>query len=88
MWVVERIKNEPVAVMAVVAAAIYLVSEFGFNVTGGQQGAIIGFTQALLWFITRRQVSPGNKLKDVAVQTSSGDTLIIDASNPDKAVIK
>lgn len=51
-------KNEPVLIMAAVQAAIGLATAFGLDLTGGQVGAIMAFSAAVLSLIVRQRVSP------------------------------
>lgn len=61
-WINDLFENEPVAVQAVVTAAIALVTAFGFHLSGEQIGAIMAFVAAVLALFTRRKVTPTAKL--------------------------
>ena len=61
---IDRIRTEPVAVMALVEAVVFAVTEFGVDVTGGQQAAILGVVAAVLTLITRSSVTPSIKLEN------------------------
>lgn len=50
--------REPVMFSALVAAIIYLLTEFGITITDGQQAAIMAVTLAVLGLITRSKVTP------------------------------
>lgn len=50
--------REPVLFMLVVESAVYGVTEFGVDLSSGQQVAILGFVAAVLSLITRQKVSP------------------------------
>lgn len=52
------ITREPVAVQAVIQAALAMALGFGIPVTTEQMGLILGFTAALLALITRQSVTP------------------------------
>ena len=54
----EKIRSEPVLVSTLIAATLYLLTEFGVSVTPGQQAAILAVTVAVLAFFTRSQVKP------------------------------
>lgn len=54
-------KTEPAMVIAVLQAAIALVTAFGLQLSAGQVGAIMAFAAAVLGFLTRSQVSPAPK---------------------------
>lgn len=55
---VSFLSREPVAVQAVVQAAIAMAMGFGMNITTEQMGLILVFTATLLALITRQQVTP------------------------------
>jgi hypothetical protein len=50
--------REPVMWMLVIESLVYGVTEFGFDVSSGQQVAILGIAAALLSLITRAKVTP------------------------------
>lgn len=50
--------REPVMYMVLVEAAIALVVSLGFELTGDQTAAILGFAAAILGFIARQTVTP------------------------------
>lgn len=54
----ERIRIEPVAVMAVVQAVIGLFTAFGLEWTADQVAAVLTVTAAILALITRQKVTP------------------------------
>ena len=55
---IEKIRREPVLVTGLIAAVLYLLTEFGISVTDGQQAAILGVAGAILAFVARSKVSP------------------------------
>lgn len=63
--ILERIKNEPVLVVAFVQALIGVGLAFGLELSTEQRDAIIGFTLALLavMFGVRAKVTPVRKLQ-------------------------
>ena len=56
--IIAFIRSEPVAIAAVVAAAISLAVAFGLSISPEQKAAILVFVGAVLTVITRNQVSP------------------------------
>lgn len=52
------LSREPVAVQAVIQAAIAMAMGFGFDISPEQMGLILMFTAAVLGLITRQQVTP------------------------------
>ena len=58
----DRIYNEPVALLAVVEAFVYAVTEFGVALTDGQQAAVLALVAAVLTLVTRNKVTPTRKL--------------------------
>jgi hypothetical protein len=50
--------REPVLFYSLVAAIVYLVTEFGVDLTSGQQAAILGLAGAILAVIARSKVTP------------------------------
>lgn len=54
----DRIKNEPALVLAVVQAVLGLVVAFGFDLTGEQTAAVLTVTAAVLGLIVRSRVTP------------------------------
>lgn len=59
---VEKIKNEPVLVTALVQAVLVLAVSFGVHLSEGQSAAILGITGAVLAFVARSQVTPSSKV--------------------------
>lgn len=59
---IDIIRREPVLTMTLVEAAVLLVTEFGLDLTGGQQAAILGFVGAVLALIVRSSVTPAVNL--------------------------
>ena len=55
--IIEKIKNEPVAVTALVQALIVLGVEFGLNLSDKQQGAILAVCATVLALVARQQVT-------------------------------
>jgi hypothetical protein len=51
-------KREPVLILAVVQAVVYLVTEFGVDLTDRQQAAILGVVAAVLTLVARQSVTP------------------------------
>lgn len=56
--IIERIKNEPVVVTALVQSVVALVVSFGLPLSPEQIGGILAVTAALLAFVARAQVTP------------------------------
>lgn len=54
----ERIKNEPVAVTAIIEAALALALAFGADLTGEQVATVVAFATLVLAFVARQQVTP------------------------------
>lgn len=54
----DKIREEPVLVTSLIAAVLYALTEFGIEVTDGQQAGILGVAGAVLAFIARGQVEP------------------------------
>lgn len=50
--------REPVLFYSAVAAIVYLVTEFGVDLTSGQQAAILSVTLAVLGLLARSKVTP------------------------------
>ncbi len=61
--IITRIKEEPVAVMAVIEAILAVVVVFGISLTTAQATAILGLAGAILTLIARHQVTPTRKVK-------------------------
>ena len=59
---VEKIKNEPVLITALVQALLILAVNFGLHLSHAQEGAILGATGAVLAFVARSQVTPSSKV--------------------------
>lgn len=57
-WIVDRVKEEPVAFQGVVQTGLALGIAFGLNISTEALGAIVAFSAALLSFLTRTQVTP------------------------------
>jgi hypothetical protein len=55
---VERIKNEPVLVTALVQALLIAGVNFGLDLSDGQQASILGLAAAVLALVARSQVTP------------------------------
>lgn len=58
----ERIKNEPVLVVALVQAVLGLLLAFGVGLTEGQVAALLTLTGATLALFVRRRVAPVRKM--------------------------
>jgi hypothetical protein len=58
----EKIKNEPVVVTALVGALLALGVEFGLPLTQGQETAIQAVVVAVLALFARSQVTPSSKV--------------------------
>ena len=58
----EKIKNEPVLVTALVQAVLAAAIAFGLDLNDGQVAAILGLTGAVLAFVARSQVTPSSKV--------------------------
>ena len=56
--ILEKIKNEPVAVTALAQALLVLGVEFGLDLSDKQQGAILAVCAAVLALVARQQVTP------------------------------
>lgn len=50
--------REPALWAGLVAAVMYLLTEFGVDLTSGQQAAVMGVVFALLSFVVRQRVTP------------------------------
>jgi hypothetical protein len=50
--------REPVLFYSLVTAVVYLVTEFGVDLTSGQQAAILSVTLAVLGLLARSKVTP------------------------------
>jgi len=50
--------REPVAVYGVAISGTYLLTEFGVDLSQGQQTAVLGFVAAVLTVVTRSKVTP------------------------------
>ena len=50
--------REPVLYMVAVQAAVAMATSFGFELTGDQVSAIMGFAAAVCGLIVRQRVSP------------------------------
>lgn len=55
---IERIRNEPVLVVAVLGATITLIVQFGIPLTSGQIDALNGLAWAVLAVVARTKVTP------------------------------
>ena len=60
---IDLVRSEPVAFMAIIEAVVFAVTEFGVDLTGGQQAAVLGLVAAVLSFITRKSVTPAINLE-------------------------
>lgn len=58
MSIKEKIQGEPILLTGLAAAIILLVTNFGVDLSDGQQGAIIGVVVAVSAFFGRSKVSP------------------------------
>lgn len=62
----EKIRNEPARVVAIVLALIGVASAFGLGITDGQQSAIVALVGAVLALLggetVRAKVTPTRKL--------------------------
>ena len=67
---IEKIRREPVLISGLIAAVLYLLTEFGISITDGQQAAILGVAGAILAFVARAKVTPVRG-SDVVVQGQS-----------------
>jgi ascorbate-specific PTS system EIIC-type component UlaA len=54
----ERVRREPAVVVGLVTAVLLLLTEFGVNITSGQQAAIVGVVIAIGAIIVRQSVTP------------------------------
>jgi len=50
--------REPVAIYGVAISATYVLTEFGVDLTQGQQTAALGLVAAVLGLVTRAKVTP------------------------------
>ena len=57
----EKIKSEPVLVVAFVQAVLVLLVAFGLDLTKEQAAAILGVTGAVLAFVARSKVTPTSR---------------------------
>lgn len=62
--IIERIKNEPVAIVALVEAVVYAATEFGLELSSGQQAGILGVVAAVLTIVARQKVTPTRSLPE------------------------
>ncbi len=68
----ERIKNEPVAVMAVIEALLGVLVVFGIPMTPEQSFAVLVLAGAILTLIARQQVTPTRKLNQTMTTETRG----------------
>lgn len=59
---IERLRDEPVLVTALVTAVLGLLVAFGLELTDEQVGSILAVVGALLAIVARRKVTPNRKL--------------------------
>jgi hypothetical protein len=59
---IDRIKDEPALLAALVQAIVVLVIAFGVDLTTDQSAAIMGVTIAVTALLVRRVVTPNRKL--------------------------
>jgi ABC-type transporter Mla maintaining outer membrane lipid asymmetry permease subunit MlaE len=59
---IERVRNEPVLVTALVSAILGLLIAFGLDLSDEQVGSIMALTGTLLAFVARRKVKPTRNL--------------------------
>ncbi len=57
-YIINQIKEEPVAFQGLIQVALALGLSFGLNLSNIQVGAILAFSAAVLAFLTRKVVSP------------------------------
>ncbi|MGB1226172.1 MAG: hypothetical protein ACPHCN_18800 [Mycobacterium sp.] len=60
---IDLVRSEPVLFLGIVEAIVFAVTEFGIDLTGGQQAAVLGLVAAVLSFITRSTVTPAINLE-------------------------
>lgn len=58
----EKIKDEPVLVTALVQSVLAAAIAFGLDLNDGQVAALLGLTGAVLAFVARSQVTPSSKV--------------------------
>lgn len=56
--IIERVRNEPVLVTALVQAVLALVVSFGLSLSAEQIGGILAVSAAVLAFVARAKVTP------------------------------
>lgn len=72
---VERIREEPVAVVYFVQTGLGLLLAFGVALTAGQVSAVLAFTGAALWLFVRAKVVPEAKVRAaIGSSSSAGET--------------
>lgn len=59
---VERLKDEPWAVLLLVEAALYWGTEHGLKLSPGEQTVVLGVAASVLTLWTRQQTTPTRKL--------------------------
>lgn len=59
---IEKLRNEPVLVTGLVAAAMTLLVSFGVDLSDTQMSAIAGLVVAVMAIIGRQAVTPNSKL--------------------------
>lgn len=60
--IVDRVRDEPVLVTALVQSVLALVVAFGLDLSGEQIGGILAVSAALLAFVARSKVTPVDKV--------------------------
>jgi hypothetical protein len=56
--IVDRVRNEPVLVTALVQAVLALIVSFGLDLSAEQIGSILAVSAGLLAFVARSKVTP------------------------------
>jgi ascorbate-specific PTS system EIIC-type component UlaA len=81
---VEKIRREPALLVAFVTAVLIALTEFGVDMTTGQQAAIVGVVIAIGSIIVRQSVTPNvnvGALTDDAPGNTNGDLMAGQASS-------
>ena len=65
MWIINRIKQEPVMFQGLLQAFFALLAGFKIiNISQDQMGLLLAFSAALLAFLTRQAVTPLSNPRD------------------------
>lgn len=70
--ILKKLRDEPVAVAALVEAVLALIVAFGLELTTAQNLAILGVTGAFLALFARSKVAPVAALNELAEDAADG----------------